>query len=153
MRRDDARTVKERLSSIFLRKGAEGAHTGLFDRLTTAQKEILLRGASLGDQELPILGSARDANNWTLVTTERLVWCLDKKHGEIGTDKIDEISIDLSEVTKDPRAKLEVEYLQVTTTTGLTFQVYVEAGAPLSGVWSALRNLGLRNLRARATRH
>ena len=50
--------LKDTLSSIFRRKGANGGYTRIFDDLEPPQQRSLLENMRLSPDELPVIGSA-----------------------------------------------------------------------------------------------
>src|SRR5262249_3013348 len=82
----DPESLKNFWSAIFRRNGADGAYTRLFDDLNAVQQSELLMRGTLRDTELPVIGSFEDANNWLMLTTERLIWSVGRELERQGTD-------------------------------------------------------------------
>jgi hypothetical protein len=137
--------LKNTLSAIFKRKGLDGKFTRLFENLEPSQKEWLLQKVRLGEGELPVIGSAESQGKWLIVTTSRIVWCADAKMQSLPADRIRDVVADLQKLAVTGRRKNQMKELQILTMNGEQYTVEVEEGAPLMGVWNALKNLGARN--------
>jgi hypothetical protein len=142
-----AESLKDIWSSIFRRKGGNGAYTRLFDSLESENQVALLTAAGLRQTELPVIGSVQDQNNWLILTTERLVWSTAGKHNELAVEAIRDATADYRQLQRNQRSKLEMQQLQVVTMAGGEYSIELEPGQPLSGTWNVLMNLGARNRR------
>lgn len=129
--------------SIFLRRGKNGTYTRLFNNLEAAQKSTVLAILDFDETELPVIGSVRDSDNWLVLTTERLVWSIGGTRREIAASAIRGATADLRQLGSD--GKLGMQRLQVVAMGGEEHSIELEPGAPLSGVWNILINLGKRN--------
>src|SRR5262249_9747102 len=96
----DPESLKNFWSAIFLRNGADGAYTRLFDDLNAVQQSELLMRGTLRDTELPVIGSFEDANNWLMLTTERLIWSVGRELERQGLTPPDLIFLG---VNREPR--------------------------------------------------
>ncbi|TWT14054.1 hypothetical protein [Reyranella sp. CPCC 100927] len=143
-----ARHLKHSLTSIFRRKGGDGAYTRLFDNLEPSQQGVLLSAISLRPSELPVIGSLQTSNDWLVLTTERLVWCLGGNRLELAVEMIGDATVDLASLQRRGIGKMEMRELHVMTTTDERHVVELEAGAPFFGAWNVLKNLGVRNRNA-----
>ena len=149
--RTEADALKGVLSSIFKRKGGNGRYTRLFDDLETTQKDFLLKEVSLSNGELPVIGSVESAGKWLLLTTDKIKWCLEGKVNVVVVTDIRDATADIGALNATNNSKLQLQRLQLITMAGPSYSIELENGAPLSGVWNALRNLGARNRRNPST--
>lgn len=141
----NAQDRKQVLSSIFRRNGGDGSYTRLFENLEQAKQNILLAGIELRDSELPIVGSVFDSTNWLILTTERLVWCIDDRRNALPIEDLDDATADLARFQREGRAKQEWNQLQIVTSDSLTYSIDLEPGAPFFATWNVLKNIGTRN--------
>jgi len=139
------KSLKDTWVSIFRRKGGDGAYTRLFDNLDQPRRSVLLAKLKLHRSELPVIGSIQDSGNWLVLTTERLVWSIGGERRELAADVIRDATADLKQLQRSERSKLEMRQLQVATIRDGEYSIELEAGAPLSGIWNVLKNLGARN--------
>ncbi len=142
-----AEDLKHTLSSVFQRKGSNGHYTRLFDSLDSSQRDILLTSAAFRCGELPIMANVRDRRDWLVLTTERLVWCVGDETHELAINDIRDAVADFKVLQRTNQTKLQMHQLQISTMSNQEFTINLEPGAPLSGVWSVLKNLGARNRR------
>ena len=133
------------LSSIFRRNGGDGNYTRLFENLEPPKQNILLAAIELRDFELPIIGNVCDSRNWLMLTTERLVWCIDNKRNELPIGDIDDAIADLAKFQREQRTKLEWNQLQIITSGSQRYSIDLEPGASLIATWNVLKNIGTRN--------
>jgi hypothetical protein len=143
-----AESLKDKWASIFRRRGGDGTYTRLFDNLDASQRTALFSMFKLRESELPVIGSVQDSDSWLVFTNERLVWSCGGQRQEVPADTVRDVTPDLQHL-QHGRAKLEMRHLQVVTMGGDEYRIEVEPGAPLSGVWNVLKNLGARNRRVR----
>jgi len=140
-----AESLKNTWTSIFRRKGGDGAYTRLFDNLDPSQRSTLLAEFKLNESELPVIGSIQDSSNWLVLTTERLAWSIEGKRREVAAIVIRDATADLKHLQLRDHSKLETKQLQIVTMGDGEHSIELEPGAPLSGVWNILKNLGTRN--------
>jgi hypothetical protein len=145
---DASESLKNIWSSIFLRKGGNGAYTRLFDSLEPSQKSVLSAVVELWHNELPIIGSVLDRDNWFIFTTARLAWCISGNRNEIPAQAVCDATVDFRRLRQSGETKLETRRLQLTTKANEKYVIMLEPGQPLSGVWNVLKNLGARNRKA-----
>lgn len=145
-----AESAKNTWSSIFRRRGANGVYTRLFDSLDCEHQHALITAAELElrENELPVIGSIRDAQNWLILTTDRLLWCIEGRRMELSIEYIRDVGADLGELQRKQQSKLEMRQIRILTLTNLTYPIELEPGPPLSGTWNVLRNIGARNRRS-----
>jgi hypothetical protein len=141
----DPESLKDTWVSIFRRKGADGAYTRLFDNLDPSQRSALLSELKLRKSELPVIGSVQDSDNWLVLTTERLVWSIGGRRREVDAKVIRDARADFKKLQRRGHSKLEMRELQVVTMGKGEYTIELEPGAPLSGTWNILKNLGARN--------
>ena len=132
---------KDIWTSIFLRKGKNGAYTRLFNSLEPSQQHMLLDVVGLRDTELAVIGSVQNPEKWLVVTTERVVWSIGGNRNVVAVGEISHIKADIP----SPEAKKNLHELQIVTMTGKTYLIELEPGAPLMGVWNVLVNMARRN--------
>ena len=151
MRSAEAQSLKGTLTAIFRRRGSDGSYTRLFDSLDSSQQSCLASRISLRAGEFPIIGSIPDANNWLLLTTERLAWHSAGEQREIAIDEIYDAIADLRKLQSEQKSKSKMQELKIVTMNRQEFLIELEPGGPLSGTWSALKNIGARNRSKAAT--
>ena len=139
-----AESLKDTWVSIFRRRGGDGTYTRLFDNLDASQRTTLFSMFELRESEVPVIGSVQDSDNWLVLTTERLVWSIGGERQEVPADAVRDATADLKQLQRSD-SKLEMRQLQVVTMGGGEYPIDMEPGAPLSGVWNVLKNLGARN--------
>ena len=142
---NEAEKLKSTLSSIFRRKGANGQFTRLFEDLEPLQKEALLKKTPLHAGELPIIGSAESQETWLIVTTDRIVWRLKGKTQTLSVRDVRHVKADLHKMVARGINMQRLRELQIETIGNAECTIEAEEGAPLIGVWNALKNLGARN--------
>jgi hypothetical protein len=142
---NEAQRVKGRLGRIFKRKGRDGRYTRLFENLNPLQREALLKETPPDPEELPVIGSAEGQEKWMLITTKRIVWRLNSKTQSLPLEAIWDVVADFPKLVTTGLKKDEMKELQILTADGRRYSFEVEKGAPLSGVWNALKNVGHRN--------
>jgi hypothetical protein len=140
-----AESLKDTWASIFRRKGGDGTYTRLFDNLDPTQRSMLLAEFKLGELELPVIGSVQDSGNWLVLTTARLAWSIEGKRREVAADVIRDATADLKQLQRSDHSKLGMRQLQIVTMGDGEYSIELEPGAPLSGAWNVLKNLGARN--------
>ena len=144
-----AESVKDSWSAIFRRKGANGTHTRLFDSLEPPQQALLLKAlGTLRKTELPVIGSAHRLDNWLVLTTERLIWCIEGNRKELDVYDIGAVKPDETESMRDKQnmKRLEVETVSHKRyLSNARYLIELDAGEPLFGVWHILLNIGRRN--------
>lgn len=137
--------LKNVWSSIFRRKGGDGAYTRLFDCLPQSQIEILTSALALEQDELGVIGSVRDSFNWFALTTERIVWLTDGTRSEVQCKDIRDAIVDFQDLKGNYSGKLGLKYITIITFASGEHRLELESGLPLSGVWNILKNIGRRN--------
>jgi hypothetical protein len=137
--------LKNTLSSIFSRKGANGRYTRIFDDLEATQQRFLLDKVQLNPDELAIIGSAEGSETWFLLTTQRIVWRLRGRDEMLALHEVLHAKADFPKMANAGIQKSELRELQIETATRASVSLEVEEGAPLSGLWNVLLNLGARN--------
>ncbi len=141
----DQGQFKAVLSSIFQRKGGNGQFTRQYDDLDFEQRKMLAIGTQLGDDELPVIGCAETSESWFLLTTKRLV---SSHSGQVTNTPIADIKdavVNLAALQASGRTMLDIRELEIITMHGEHYTIFPEAGIAFSGVWSVLKNVGMRN--------
>lgn len=137
--------LKLTLSSVFRRRGRDGLYTRLFDDLDIHQQNLLRQQLQLDYEEVPIIGSVESQDKWLLITTRRIVWRSGDKTQSLQVEAVRDVVADFRRLVATGRTKEQMKELQILATNGEQYTIEVEAGAPLMGVWNALKNLGARN--------
>lgn len=140
-----AESIKDTWTSIFRRKGRDGAYTRLFDHLDPPQRDILLAEVELRESELAVIASVRDSTNWLVLTTDRLAWSIAGQRQEVPANAIRDAVVDLMQLQRSGHRKLDMHQLQVITMEYGGYLIELEPGSPLIGTWNVLKNLGARN--------
>lgn len=96
--------------------------------------------------ELPIIGSVESDHRWLILTTCKIAWCRELDVTTLALRQIVDAIVDLHKLQETDGTKLSTRELQVKTKTGM-HTIEVEPGAPLSGVWNVLQNIGAYNRR------
>lgn len=136
--------LRNRMVSIFNRKGGEGEYARLFDHLDQWQQNLLSTEVPLRAEEAPVIGGVEGQEKWFLITTRRIVWRTKGSTQSIPMDQVSEASMDFKTLSS-PRAKLETQDLQITTLDDRLYRFPIEEGSPLIGVWNVLKHMGFRN--------
>lgn len=145
MSMNEAEKLRATLSSIFNRKGHDGRYTRLFENLGSPHKDILLSKVQLSDGELPVIGSVENENQWVIITTERIVWQSGDKDQSLPVQDVHDVIADFRKLVATGRRKDQMRELQILSKNGEQYMLGLEEGAPLMGVWNALKHLGARN--------
>jgi hypothetical protein len=132
-----AQELRSTLLSIFRRRGKNGVYCRPIDDMDFSRRSMLLAAVKLNESELPVIGSVLDEKNWMLSTTDRLVWRKDGGSNELELSAIRDVKIDLRKISLYGSKTLN-DILDVVSMDGRDYQVRLEAGAALSGVWSVL---------------
>lgn len=140
----DPEFLKDRLSWIFRRRGGSGQMTRLFDELEDTQKDALVKAVELGAEELPVLASLVGKDRWLVLTTQRIVWCLDGEDHQLQLSDIADAFVDFHAMVRDGVRKSDVRELEIVTRVGDRHTIGVESGGPLFGVWNVLKNVARR---------
>ena len=132
----DRKRVSRGCVILFRRSGETTDATGPFDLLPESLRGLLARDAHLDANEMPVVASVLSDGVWLLITTDRVVF-----KSEEGV-----ISLSLSEVRDVYSASLENandkrEDVLVLVTDSTKYDVRVEPGRALSGIWNVLRRL------------
>src|SRR6266404_751008 len=142
---NEAVRLKQRLVSIFKRKGRDGRHTRLFENLDPWQKDLLSGMVPLQEEEVPVIGGVESPEKWFLITSKRIVWLAAGKIQSIPITRVYQARMDFDSVLRSGRTKLETQELQVETLDDERYTLAIEEGLPLVGVWNVLKHLGFRN--------
>ena len=127
-----------RLAWRFRKSGADGCYAKEYENFDEPTRTKLLELAGLDPTELAAIGCYFDDQNWVLVTDQRLRWSV------AGTRKTLALS-EIEDATVEPRAmhlagtKQRLTELTVVTSRGDRHHLQIEAGAPFSGFWNALK--------------
>lgn len=131
------------LKSIFERKGGIGRYTLIFNQMQGMQQQVILQKVSLTHQEVPVIGSFRSANDWLLITTDRVIWCEREDLKSIPSSAILSVSpSQFGEVNKQKMCRLLIRTLDFGDVT-----LDIEEGPPFFGIWNVLKNFATRNKR------
>lgn len=101
-------------------------------------REQLLAAVQLHPGEEPAIGLFRKGDDWVLVTSQRVLW---NRHGGVGAvdlSALADATVDISALEREG-GKERVQTLTLLTRGGARVQLYLEAGAPFSGAWNALK--------------
>jgi hypothetical protein len=134
--------LKSTWVSIFLRKGASGVNTRLWDDCDEARRTALFAGLDLMSGELPVLVSGTTVQTRLVLTTRRLV------HG--ATDVPIEHIAGVEPVDFAKRAKSRLSALQVATVDSKTVRIEIESGPPYMGLWNVLLHIASKNVRSKS---
>lgn len=141
-------SLKDLWTSVFRRKGQDGVYTRLFENLSSSQRKNLHAAQTLKSEELPVIASIEDADNWLLLTTDRLLWSIAGQRRELPVTAISDAKADLNKMQRTQITMLELEEIEIKTVSGELLTIVVEPGEPLSGIWAVLKNIGNRNRKA-----
>jgi hypothetical protein len=110
-----AEALRRKLITIFQRKGKDGRNTRIFDHLDETQKEFLGTHVALHKGELPVIGSVESQRRWLLMTTARVIWCLEREPQMFPLTEIIRVSADFEGLLTSGHGKLDVGELLVET--------------------------------------
>jgi hypothetical protein len=133
------------MTALFRRKGANGHYCGLYEDLTTAQRNLLERKLRLAETELPVIASAKDDNSWFLLTSMRLAWESSGSAGFIPIEEICDAAVDLQGIAHTGKTKLQIDQIEIISSAGGEYKIEVEPGAPFLGVLHIFKNIAHRN--------
>jgi len=138
---------KNVMSALFLRRGGNGVHAGLFEALDPFATTFLKQAVALNDGESEVIASWGDAHNWLLLTTERLLW---EDSGSDGSVYLrDVVGVRPAAGDGHMRSKRLLQRLEVTTADSRQHILRIEEGAPFSGLWNVLLRVAEQNRRSK----
>src|SRR5262245_43501125 len=129
------KSLKGRLTKVFLRHGGLGRFTRPIDRLVEMGNEIDFQ-ISLERDELPILVCFKKSTRWTLITTDRLIIRSGATLNTIRTLTIRTVGHRFALESFD---KKNGDWLDVGLSDGTEVVLDLEPREPLFGIWNALR--------------
>jgi hypothetical protein len=97
-------------------------------------QESLWRLAGIAEPELPILASEPTNNHWLAVTTDRVVFQFGEQVIAIHLRELEDVRSLVLENGQSTR-----DDVIVLRTSGARYEVCVERGYPLGGIWNVLR--------------
>jgi len=121
---------------LFRHAGGATAQSGVYAELREDLRALLSSGIDLSEGELPIVASVVDENHWLVTTTDRVAFCAG---GKTMSFPFSQVSAVHSLALED--GNVEREDIIVLIVDGQRYEVQVEAGYPLGGLWNVLRRL------------
>src|SRR5215475_7900858 len=135
-------SIKNVLTARFHRKGGSSSFTKPFEDFHEEIRESLLSAAQLQQEELPIIASYFNKDQWLLVTTGRVVWLLEGRlHSKNKTD-IEDVTIDPElEYRLGTRKKGDFTHLVIIDKLGNRHLSKVEPGKAFFAVLNVIKFL------------
>lgn len=130
---------------LFRRSGGTTGCSGLFAELRSDLRAIIQTGARIGDGELPIVASVVDDRHWLVATTDRVIF---RAGGEVTSLPLNQVEEAHSLALED--GSVEGENVLVLIAHGQRYEVQIEAGYPMGGIWNVIRRL-VRTWKAEST--
>lgn len=131
-----------RVTTIILRQfrryGCAGQHTMPFDELPTAVRADLGEELQFDPEELPIVAHYRSQNDWSVLTTRRLVSRQESTVRSIAWSDFANFEVDLKAVAHLPDPIDELGTLTVLTTDGRRIRISTDCGPPFLAFWNSL---------------
>jgi hypothetical protein len=142
----EAKARKSVLASIFRRKKGNGKRTRLFEELDANAQSILVSASNLVEDELPVVGSFSNSDNWFFLTTKRIIWRVNGDRRELLTRTIVGVRLDDDAIKQNgAQVKATLQRLNVETTDHHAYSVIVEEGSPYFAILQVLINIMRRN--------
>ena len=140
MGRKGEKLSASRMIHHFLNRGEGGTNSGPFADLDASVRQRLLASAVLDRCETPALASFAGEENWTLITSERVVWCRAGEGHAVGIGELTGVTIAEGHLA-ETRDKRWLTDLAITTSDGAAFVLSFESGLPFFGFWNVLKLL------------
>src|SRR5262245_46665384 len=129
----------DRLVRHFHNRGSAGAHLRPFSQHEPSVQAFLQAAVVLGEDEIPVIACFHNVHEWSMLTTKRLIVHDSDVEKAMQWLEIVDSTPHIRPETGQPLTKNQLDELDVTTSTGSTIRVKLEAGAPLSGFWNLLK--------------
>ena len=146
----DAEKLKATLSAKFRRNGGPGKYVRLFDDMSPGEQRAITLAGELHSSELAIVGGMEDAENWLVITTEKLRWKHEGRLSSVALRDIRDAVVDLQALAFSGTTKLTNRKLEIKLMSGDQCTLDMEAGAPFSGIWNVLKFVGTSNRRRKS---
>ena len=138
----NAQTRVSRLGTIFEHTGASGEFTMPFRELSDAAKNEMEKQIQFQQDEIGVLAFYRSQELWALITTDRVIWKSGSHVNCLLWNEIKDASFPMSvKLALTPTTKLTNDRLELTTMAGRVFEMRLEPGAPLIGIWNVLKTI------------
>ncbi|AGC49072.1 hypothetical protein MYSTI_07800 [Myxococcus stipitatus DSM 14675] len=146
MKNLSAKGKAQRLMRIFQRTGGEDLWTHPVGSFPETVRAVLLEQVKLMPTELPVLACFENEDQWTLVTTARVVVKTGPDARSLHWGDIEDATVDSGYVSAalacDPRGKLALNRLTLVCRDGERVALFLEPGPPFFGFWNVLKSIG-----------
>ena len=133
---------ESRVATIILRQfhghGRAGQHTMPFSDLPTAVRSDLTAVLRCEPGELPVIAHYRSQDDWSVLTTRRLVARQESTLPSIAWSDLEDFKVDLNPVADLPDPKEHLATLTVVTRSGEKVTIATDPGPPFLAYWNCL---------------
>lgn len=131
-----------RVATIILRHfhghGGKGDNTMPFDELPTTVRMDIGVALQSGPDELPVIAHYQSQNDWSVLTTHRLVVRRGASVLSIPWSDFADFKVDLKAVESLPDPKDKLNELTVVTASGQNVTITTDRGRPFFAFWNSL---------------
>lgn len=140
-----------RIAWRFKKSGANGGALVAAADMDVESRARLASVACVREPEELAVGLLRSESDWVLISSRRVAWTNGGDQCEVSLSAIRDATIDDSDLAL-AGGKDRVEVLTVVTINGERLRLALEPGAPLVGVWNALKMVAGWNRRPEEAR-
>lgn len=138
----------DEFTSLFKRGGGKGVFTNLFREFEEAiQNFLILRNPLDQDEEIAI-ASFKDQENWSLITTKKIIWTVNSVSEFVEISNIKQIrpawEQRIQELVGSTENHTVGEGIKIFTFDGKEYLFYIEEGASSTGIWKVLTSVALQ---------
>src|SRR5687768_11109892 len=128
--------LKTGCEHLYRRAGGSTERSGIYCELREADRATIEGSVSFFGEELPIVGSIVDQKHWLVATTDRVVF---RSGHDVLSVPFGRLRAVHSLSLEDGNAKRDDTIVLLTD--GERYEVRVEPGYPMGGIWNVLRRL------------
>lgn len=142
----EAESLKTVLCSIFRRRGGETSKTMVFENLPAQIQSGLLGSAMLAPDELPVVASVENGNQWVLITTQRVLVHRSGETTTVDCSQLRDATVALGlDAARGATNKTSLTSLKLVMKSGEERIVQVEPGVAHMGIWNVLKHFAAKN--------
>jgi len=121
---------------LFRRSGGSTSRSGVFDDLSATLRQAVATSAGFSESELPVVASVSSVDQWVVATTDNVISCDDGVVTKVPLAEIEDVRSLLLEDGNSGRD----DTIVLVTGAG-RYELRIEPGYPLGGMWNVLRRL------------
>lgn len=150
---DSPSSLKTVMSARFRRHaiGPPGMATAVVDDLDPSVVEPILNGIVLAEEELPVIASVLSPNEWSVITTSRVIVSSDGRTDSFRNKDIKDVNLDFDACEKEGPVlgPDQFSYISVEMFSGTQDTIHVEPGGGFRGILSVIKMIAEQSWRAR----